>query len=273
LTQRSEFFRAARSEHWITKPDQPTMLDDHEPATFSLYLHCVTFGAEALDEHIDAIAVVTDTENDSDSDNDSDGDSESHSDSDDDSDSDSGGSSEDDGGRKKDCGEGDAEGGALEEESSTPGTDDNESSTRDPSGSGDAIFSESELVDKRLVDLYLLADKLLDPTTANMAIDKWVCMVAAKGTFPSNLMIIHVYRSTTAGSPLRRLIRDWHIHKVNLTWAEELRQMEHPREFMEDIIIEMVALQRDKPEGRTCNLFSRFVMDGRPKDHYHQKLE
>jgi hypothetical protein len=98
-------------------------------------------------------------------------------------------------------------------------------------------------------------------------------MVAAKGTYPSNLMIIHVYRSTTAGNPLRRLIRDWHIHKVDLTWAEDLRQMEHPRESMEDIIIEMAALQRDKTEGRVCNLFLRFVMDGHPKNHYHQKLE
>jgi hypothetical protein len=49
--------------------------------------------------------------------------------------------------------------------------------------------------------------------------------------------------------------------------------MEHLREFMEDIIIEMAALQRDKTEGRVCNLFLRFVMDGHPKNHYHQKLE
>jgi hypothetical protein len=180
MTQRSEFSRVARSEHWITKPDQPTTLDDHEPATFSLYLHCVTFGAEALNEHIDATPVVSDTDNDIESDSDGDN-------NDDDSDSDGGSSSESNSDRKKDRSEGDAEDGAIEEKSNTPGTDDSESSKSDSSGSGDAIFSESELADKRLVDLYLLADKLLDPTTANMAIDKWVCMAAAKDHYHQKL--------------------------------------------------------------------------------------
>jgi hypothetical protein len=35
-------------------------------------------------------------------------------------------------------------------------------------------FGDNEFRDKFLVDLYLLADKLLDPITANMAIDKLI---------------------------------------------------------------------------------------------------
>ena len=49
LTQRSEFFRAARSERWSHDPTKPTTLDDVTVEVFSAYLHCVNFGAESLD--------------------------------------------------------------------------------------------------------------------------------------------------------------------------------------------------------------------------------
>ena len=49
LTERSEFFRAARSERWSHDPTKPTTLDDVTVEVFSAYLHCVNFGAESLD--------------------------------------------------------------------------------------------------------------------------------------------------------------------------------------------------------------------------------
>lgn len=68
LTRRSKFFRAPRSGRWTTQPERATVLDDHEPEVFSVYLHCVNFGRKALEEHIDAIPVAekidsTDAEN------------------------------------------------------------------------------------------------------------------------------------------------------------------------------------------------------------------
>jgi hypothetical protein len=55
LTQRSEFFRAARSQRWSDDPTKPTTLDDVEVEVFSAYLHCVNFGAEALNSLVQAM--------------------------------------------------------------------------------------------------------------------------------------------------------------------------------------------------------------------------
>lgn len=43
VTNRSEFFRAARSERWTKDPSKPAELKDHEPEIFATYLHCVYF--------------------------------------------------------------------------------------------------------------------------------------------------------------------------------------------------------------------------------------
>jgi hypothetical protein len=256
LTQRSDFFRAARSEHWVTKPNQPTTLDDHEPATFSLYLHCVNFGAEALEEHIDAMAATSSSGSDSNSD----------------SDSDSGSPSESDGDRKNDRGEGDAEDDDTEGKSNINNTGGDGTSECDSSNSGDAESRWLGHAGKRLVDLYLLADKLLDPTTADMAIDKWIRMAEAKDMYASYNMISYVYSSTTAGSPLRRLIRDWYVYTVEKMWAEDLRCCDFPHEFLQDIILEMYARQRENGEEDLCDCFWDDKLVDRPKDHYHQKL-
>ena len=55
LVQRSEFFKAARSSRW-TQPDQPTTLVDHDPETFSTYLHCLYFGVDAIKDRLSLIA-------------------------------------------------------------------------------------------------------------------------------------------------------------------------------------------------------------------------
>lgn len=55
LVQRSEFFRAARSSRW-TESNQPTDLEDHDPDTFSTYLHCLYFGVKAIKDRLSVIA-------------------------------------------------------------------------------------------------------------------------------------------------------------------------------------------------------------------------
>jgi RNA recognition motif-containing protein len=88
LTQSSEFFKAARSSHW-TQPDQPTILVDHDPETFSTHLHCLYFGVDAIKDRLSLVAeqhgsttetAVNNDENDTESSSDSDSDSDSASD-------------------------------------------------------------------------------------------------------------------------------------------------------------------------------------------------
>jgi hypothetical protein len=48
-TKRSGFYRAARSERW-TPETKPTDLSEHDPETFTTYLHCI-YG-NAMPEHV-----------------------------------------------------------------------------------------------------------------------------------------------------------------------------------------------------------------------------
>jgi hypothetical protein len=203
LTQRSAFFRAARSGRWRTQPDQPTMLDDHEPEVFSVYLYCVNFGAEALQEHIDAIPVHEEGES-----------------------------------------------------------------------NDDSHFEKCESRTKFLVDLYLSADKLLDPITANMAIDMLIQETERQNLYPSYNMVAYVYSSTIDESPLRRLLRDWHVLVITKSWSDELYDFAYPRAFLEDLLHEIYNLQRHnlRKEVRQVLKVGR-ISEHHPKDHYHQKLD
>jgi hypothetical protein len=55
ITQRSEFFRAARSSQW-TKPGKPSRLGDDDPIIFSMYVHCLYFSTQDLEERIETDA-------------------------------------------------------------------------------------------------------------------------------------------------------------------------------------------------------------------------
>jgi len=48
LTERSEFFRAARSSRWLAELAKPVDLEDDDPEVFSANLECVYFGIEAI---------------------------------------------------------------------------------------------------------------------------------------------------------------------------------------------------------------------------------
>jgi len=85
LVQRSEFFKAARSSRW-TEADQPTTLVDHDPETFSTYLHCLYFGVDAIKDRLSLVAEQHGSSNETAANNDE-SDTESSSDSDSGSDS------------------------------------------------------------------------------------------------------------------------------------------------------------------------------------------
>jgi hypothetical protein len=74
-------------------------------------------------------------------------------------------------------------------------------------------IAEDAEVARFLVDLYLLADKLLDPVTANMVIDE-ILSFFDRNIGPLSGVTPHVYASTADGSLLRMLVRDFYIHEV-----------------------------------------------------------
>lgn len=218
LTRRSEFFRAARSGRWIAQPEQATLLDDHEPDVFSVYLHCVSFGRKELEEHIDALPVAEETDN-QDCDSDSSGELKREEES-------------------KESTQANNENGAIEETQSIGP----ESEAREDSDDIDRYIWEigdNGFQDKFFLDLCLLADKLLDPVTANMAVSKLIRLSEVRYEYPSPALISYVYKTTMVGSPLRRLLRDWYVFTVSESWVDTIHHDGYPHAFLRDLLHEI----------------------------------
>jgi hypothetical protein len=250
LTRRSKFFHAARSGRWITQPEQATTLDDHEPEVFSVYLHCVSFGKKALEEHIDAMPVDDEID---DEDVKSDGFERA--------------------GKREESTHGNAE-HVDAEETQTTGPHSDEVEESDDIDHYVWKPGENGFRNKFLVDLYLFADKLIDPVTANMAIDKLIRMSGARGEYPGPKLTSYVYKSTTTESSLRRLCRDCYVFAVSESWVDTLHEDSYPHDFLKDLIYEIYDLQRENQGKRVRKVFAaEKLADRRAKDYYHQKVE
>lgn len=123
-----------------------------------------------------------------------------------------------------------------------------------------------------LIKLYVLADKLIDPNTANLVIDELVRHVDGLSFLPSPFFLKIVYQCTPKGSPLRAIFRDWHIHEVDHGWLQRLLDVawNPPVDFINDIVIETGRLYSENRD-RTVGEVFRINVGDRPRGHYHQK--
>jgi hypothetical protein len=78
-----------------------------------------------------------------------------------------------------------------------------------------------------LVDLYILADSLIDPITANMAIAKIRRFGRIKGYSPGAKVIDRVFRSTREDDGLRNLLADCHIYNLYVQYDGDF-----PKDFL-----------------------------------------
>jgi len=205
ITQRSEFFRAARSARW-TKRKKATKLVDDKPHIFSAYLNCLYLGAGFMIKQ--------------------------------------------------------------------PKTDNIEGSAAEVEEAKKITKAKDQETLEFFVELYLLADKLLDPGTANLVIDELISFVDTLSWVSDNSSITHVYDHTVDGNPLRQLLVDYHIHEATPDWfnKDSKATSQPPLEFLQDIIIENGRLQAENPQGVIERVFRNYATS-RPKDHYHQKVE
>ena len=115
------------------------------------------------------------------------------------------------------------------------------------------------------VELYLLADKLQDLTTANLVADQILLVSEQTNKSPDYAEIAHAYSHTTPGHPLRRLMRDFRIQYggVNARGVPKLTG-EGMAEALYDICEEFARL--------TVHQNKRFFYPyphKQPKCHYH----
>ena len=205
FTQRSEFFRAARSPQWLTDPTKPVDLEDDDPEVVSKYLSCVYFGVEE--------ALKTDI---------------------------------------------------LDQElvTSYSGVDDNVLEDACNWSQQECVKHEAEIMEEVgqsaydiscnahhffLAKVYLQADKLQDPKTANSVADEIIRFSQASGRNPSVQAINHVYESTVQGSPLRKLMRDFKVHMTFSDAYLEFYAVDYHEDVCRDIAVEFL---RAKDETR-----------------------
>lgn len=122
---------------------------------------------------------------------------------------------------------------------------------------------------RALIQVYLLADKLQDPTTANIAIDEIIRFSDAAKLVPSAGYSL-VYSQTPRNSPLRTLMRDFWINEMNPTTKKPLKNL--PLELMQDIMAEFLQV-KDKYEGSTVREAFRRTLSADTKQdrcRYHQ---
>jgi hypothetical protein len=249
LTQRSEFFRAARSQRWSDDPTKPTTLDDVEVEVFSAYLHCVNFGAEALNSLVQAMMedhpkYLKELK-------------------------DNGDSGSNDNGKDNDD-----KSVAIEIDDPSPGAA--EADRVDTSGVERSTWEASDFegmeVEKFLIDLYLLADKLIDPVAADLMIDKLTSVLIELKDYLPGPLVGFAYASTTEASPLRRLLRDYSMidDMAMPTCVECYPEHKYPYEFIKDILLRHWAINRISAEERVRKVYCG---RGLHSSCYHQVVD
>jgi hypothetical protein len=92
-----------------------------------------------------------------------------------------------------------------------------------------------------LIQLYTLADRLLDFTTADLVIDKIVSSIHEKLLLPGLKDIQLVYDTTAEGSPLRRLMVDYCVYSEagHLSGPKD----EYPHGYLQEVVEKFMALK------------------------------
>lgn len=167
LIKRSYFFRAARSPPWLKDPTKPTKLIDTKPELFSLYLNCLFFGINSLQQYDDA------------------------------------------------------------------------SDSKVISSTGKQLASDRrDLASDRfelLIELYVLAEELIDPRTANEVVDEFIRFSDDSQRFPEEHHIVKAYELTGKEDPLRKLMRDYFVYEEGYEMSDRPQSQPMPQDFYRDV--------------------------------------
>jgi hypothetical protein len=122
-----------------------------------------------------------------------------------------------------------------------------------------------------LIGIYILADDLLDPVSANTVIDQMIYFSNATGLVPHLEAINLAYGSTPKDSPLRMLLRDWYVHEVSVTTMEDILASGPHADFLGDMAVENCRLKSVNKQGTIKTCFYQEAAR-RPDGYYHQRV-
>lgn len=222
LTKRSGFLRAARSAQWLKDPKKPVDLKDEDPETFSLYLNCAYFGAQAIRRK----PANCDDSNEGKSDKEcteTNHNASSNTVSNNAENININNAANANSANSGNSGNDDSQGNDnIQDNDQTNKKDAFERSEQDCAAAVESGLaqeteysgSDTEQFDL-LIKVYILADKLQDPSTANAVIDEIVDFGEETRQMPSVQAINLTYRSTVHGHSLRRLLRDCYVYDIS----------------------------------------------------------
>jgi hypothetical protein len=241
FTKCSEFFRAARSTQWLAgvDPTKPVDCKDDDPEIFSAYVTSVYFGAAGIKAEVED-ETPPDTITSDSTQPDANGDP---------ADVDQQAAVEQPQSQnwsEKECKrrhEGANEKSVPEDAFAWSKNECKrryDSETEEPSAHklacNDHLF--------HLAQVYLQADKLQDLKTANGIMDEFLRVTGEKGYFVGDELINLVYKSTVHGNPLRKLLRDCHLHSdIDATYLLG-HHMDVVPDFYRDVYVEFVRLKQ-----------------------------
>lgn len=127
-----------------------------------------------------------------------------------------------------------------------------------------------------LAKIYLHADKLRDPKTANLVIDEFIRFSPTTLRNPDALSTNHVYESTVQGSPLRKLMRDYIVHETKSDGYLDFHAINFHEDFCRDVLVEFLrAKDGDPVEPSKCeqeNGIAEKMCADRCHYHLHDSL-
>jgi hypothetical protein len=101
----------------------------------------------------------------------------------------------------------------------------------------------------KLIQLYLLAERLVDLKTVNIVTSEIIRFSDAIRAIPTQISISLAYAATAVGSPLRRLLRDFWIYDGAVTSREHIRAAGFPVECLQDIAVAMLRIAHEGNPG------------------------
>ena len=117
---------------------------------------------------------------------------------------------------------------------------------------------------KFLTDLHLLADKLRDPTTANLVIDELISVIDRSEELEQEIAV-KVYTSAKSDSPLRRLVRDLTKEDNLEAEMEEDEASGLPYGLLQEVTDSVSRMQVDNVD--------RVLKPDHPKGLYHRETD
>ncbi|KAK4622247.1 hypothetical protein CLAFUW4_06652 [Fulvia fulva] len=107
------------------------------------------------------------------------------------------------------------------------------------------IVTHWDVLQPKIVDLYILVDYLANTIVRNLAIDEWKSATHALKFGPSISEVKVVYEKTPPKCMLRKLMVDWSVAGVQSEWITN-NGTNLPAEFLADVFAEWTRLRGEK---------------------------